>query len=121
MRNNTIKRDACNIPTKIALSNFLIVYQKRKVFGSLRINPFTVLHDIPTENASFSILVLCLIFQANTSFLFCLPTCKIDRLVISYTLSSVTKKAQSLQDNGLNVFSWRLTKEANDSSPDWRC
>ena len=120
--NRTIKRDACNIPTKIALSSFLIVYQKRKVFGSLRINPFPVLHDISTENANLAILVLCLIFQANTSFLFCLSTCKIDRLVISYTLSSVTKKkAQSLQDNGLNVFSWRSTKEANDSSPDWRC
>lgn len=90
--NRTIKRDACNIPTKIALSSFLIVYQKRKVFGSLRINPFPVLHDISTENANLAILVLCLIFQANTSFLFCLSTCKIDRLVISYTLSSVTKK-----------------------------
>lgn len=71
--NRTIKRDACNIPTKIALSSFLIVYQKRKVFRSLRINPFPVLHDISTENANLAILVLCLIFKLTPPFCFAYP------------------------------------------------
>lgn len=95
---------ATSLPETV-LSRLITVYQERKVFGMFWIYPLTVLYDIPTEYANLTIFVLCLIFQANTSFLFCLPTCKIGKLVFSYALSSVTKKAQSLQDYGLNVFS----------------
>ena len=90
--NRTIKKGCLQHPNENSIKQLSYRLSERKVFGSLRINPFPVLHDISTENANLAILVLCLIFQANTSFLFCLSTCKIDRLVISYTLSSVTKK-----------------------------
>lgn len=76
-----------------------------------RINTFAVLYDISTENTNFAAFILHLIFHTNTSFPFCLPSCKTDRLIICYTLSSITeKKAQSLQDNGLNSFSRRMNK-----------
>nr|DAL96387.1 MAG TPA: bacteriocin [Caudoviricetes sp.] len=57
-----------------------------------RINTFAVLYDISTENTSFAAFILHLIFHTNTSFPFCLPSCKTSKLIICYTLSSITEK-----------------------------
>lgn len=50
-------------------------YQERKVFGMFWIYPLTVPYDIPTENTSFAVFILHLIFHNNTSSPFCLLTC----------------------------------------------
>lgn len=62
-------------PLKTALRHFLTIYQERKVFGMFWIYPLTVPYDIPTENTSFTVFILHLIFHNNTSFPFCLLTC----------------------------------------------
>lgn len=62
-------------PLKTALRHFLTIYQERKVFGMFWIYPLTVPYDIPTENTSFAVFILHLIFHNNTSSPFCLLTC----------------------------------------------